>query len=221
MVPESPSTPFSHPSAAEGTTFHLYRHTQHLKPNNAGTQRLWLPTWRFGVHFPECTDTGGGSVAELGHGQVLSGLEPITSSTFMLGIYKPGTYTLRKGRPTLPSSSSTKKALKKGGRQCVAKGLGLEVRPEFKRPVLAIDWPVVEAWVSHLSLVPSITQGQQQCLLPRTAVRDATRGLWLRADTPTWNTHTVIIWECSQRLKLSSLWRPFPSLRLPTWITKR
>lgn len=47
---------------------------------------------------------------------------------------------------------------------------GMEVKPEFKPYHL----PAVGAWLSHLSLVRSIKWGQQRCLPPRTAVRDAT-----------------------------------------------
>lgn len=77
-------------------------------------------------------------MTEQGHGQVLSGLEPIIFPTFVLEIYRAGIHKLRKECPIPPSSSSTKQALKRDGQQCVAKSLGLQVRSEFKCPVLPL-----------------------------------------------------------------------------------
>lgn len=73
-----------------------------------------------------------------GHGQVLSGLEPMILSTFMLEIYTATTCKLRSPSPPPLLYELKKKALKIDGRQCVAKGLGLDITPEFEHPALTL-----------------------------------------------------------------------------------
>ena len=62
-------------------------------------------------------------------GQVLPGLKPTILSMVTLGTYRAMTQKLRKG--TSPHSSS-EKLQNKDRKPCVAEGLGLQIRPEFK-----------------------------------------------------------------------------------------